>query len=295
MLVHLACGIGDIVLATPLLQVLSRHGFIVDVRLDADYRGVGGLFSGWSAVRAVFDGAQPPLETYSAVLVAVPPFCWNEYQAEYAANGIKPYRPPASLFYRDARSYYLEFARFVGCDIRNAPYYFLPIGTETADQGKEGPIILAPGSKTGLMATKRWPFFAELSRRLNYPVVIGTEDDLDDFDGARVAFGANATLHIGNLTLREAAMRIATASLVVANDCGLGHIAGAVGVPTILLFGPTPDRALGALPPNVRILRSRLNCQPCWQRSRFKACAKRIDCLREISVDDVLRQINALI
>ena len=53
-LVHLASGIGNIVLATPLLIVLARHGYVVDILLDADYLGVGELMEGWSVVRTIF-------------------------------------------------------------------------------------------------------------------------------------------------------------------------------------------------------------------------------------------------
>ena len=45
-LVHLAAGIGNVVLATPLLLALHDLGFILDVRLDADYAGTGELLDG---------------------------------------------------------------------------------------------------------------------------------------------------------------------------------------------------------------------------------------------------------
>jgi ADP-heptose:LPS heptosyltransferase len=84
---------------------------------------------------------------------------------------------------------------------------------------------------------------------------------------------------VGQLSLRETAGVLAAASAVVANDNGLGHIAGAVGTPTILLFGPTPDATLGRLPANVRVLRAGLACEPCWFGDRYGSCAGRVACL----------------
>jgi heptosyltransferase-1 len=66
--------------------------------------------------------------------------------------------------------------------------------------------------------------------------------------------------------LRETAAVIAAAGTVVANDSGLGHVAAAVGVPTILLFGPTPNAVFGGFPPNVTVLRSGL---PCARRGKI--------------------------
>src|SRR6202008_731065 len=110
-------------------------------------------------------------------------------------------------------------------------------------------------------------------------VIVGTADDLHNFDGTPMRFPGHARSLVGRLSLREAAGVIAAAGAVVANDSGLGHVAGAVGTPTILLFGPTPDATLGRLPPNVKVLRGGLACEPCWFGDRFGACAGRIACM----------------
>jgi ADP-heptose:LPS heptosyltransferase len=110
-------------------------------------------------------------------------------------------------------------------------------------------------------------------------VVIGIPDDLYNFGGSAMRFPAHVRSLVGQLSLRETAGVLAAAGAVVANDSGLGHIAGAVGTPTILLFGPTPDATLGRLPPNVRVLRAGLACEPCWFGHRYGPCAGRIACL----------------
>ncbi len=281
-LVHLASGIGNIVLATPLLIVLGRAGFVVDVLIDADYPGVTELLNGWSGVRTVFDGRRnhPSHASYALLLAAIPPFYWQRYARQYARAKHTLYRAPDALFYRDEQAYYLEFARSVGCDVSDPPYYFLPITAEENAAAGPTTVVLAPGSKTGEMAAKRWPFFPELADRFEDVVLIGTDDDLSRFDGGRMEFSSHVRSLVGHLSLRETAQIIANAGAVVANDGGLGHIAGALGIPTVLLFGPTPHSTLGRLPGNVTILRRGLGCEPCWFTNRFRACEGRLSCLR---------------
>jgi ADP-heptose:LPS heptosyltransferase len=97
---------------------------------------------------------------------------------------------------------------------------------------------------------------------------------------------------IGRLSLRETAEVMAAAGAVVANDSGLGHVAAAVGVSTILLFGPTPAATLGRFPPNVTILSSNLPCAPCWFGRRFASCGGRIDCLDRLTPSLVVEALH---
>ena len=62
-LVHLASGIGNIVLATPLLIALNHMGFVVDLLLHADYPQTADLLRDWSVIREVYDGRSPNIPT----------------------------------------------------------------------------------------------------------------------------------------------------------------------------------------------------------------------------------------
>src|SRR5262249_41568173 len=133
-LVHLASGVGNIVFATPLLLVLIRHGFIVDLLIDGDYADTAGLFDGWSALRAVYNprkGGRPTVP-YDFRLPTLPPFYWNRYAADYQISGNAAMRPADALFYRDEQAYYLEFALSLGCDISEPPFYFIPVAPDSA-------------------------------------------------------------------------------------------------------------------------------------------------------------------
>jgi ADP-heptose:LPS heptosyltransferase len=297
LLVHLAAGIGNIVLATPLLALLARRGFIVDVRVDGDYPETADLLRDWGALRRITVRASAPPAAYRAVLPAVPPFYWRYYARLYhhLPNAVR--RLPDAAFYQDEQAWYLAFATPFGGPPKEAevPYCTLPVAPDPSLGVRPTTLVLAPGCKSGEMAAKRWPHFAALAAQFAEVAVVGTADDLAGFGGApRTPFPPHVRNLVGRLTLRQTASVLAAAGAVVANDSGLGHIAAAVGVPTVMLFGPTPDLALGRFPPNVMILRPDLACAPCWFSARFKACGGRIDCLNRLTPARVAEAVSAM-
>ena len=288
LLVHLAAGIGDVVLATPLLALLARQGFAVDVRVDGDYPETADLLRDWGALRRVSVGTNAPPGTYRAVLPAVPPFYWPRYAAQYRGVANAVARPPDAGFHCDEQGWYLGFAAPFAA-AAEAPFCTLPVAPDPALGIGAGTLVLAPGCKGGEMAAKRWPHFPALAEMFADVAIVGTADDV-----ARCgAFPPHARSHVGRLSLRATAAALAAAGAVVANDSGLGHVAAAVGVPTVLLFGPTSDCAPGRFPPNVTVLRPALACAPCWFGARFAACAGRIDCLAALPPARVAAAVRA--
>jgi ADP-heptose:LPS heptosyltransferase len=303
LLVHLASGVGNIILATPLLTALSRMGFAIDLLLGADYPQTAELFRGWSIIRSLFIDPKEAINRgdYGAIIPAIPPFYWERFGSYYMRirSNVGPNagpkvarRPPDRLFYQNEQEYYLSFARRLGYPPDQRPFYSLPIAPSDRFGVGAKTLVIAPGCKSGKMAAKRWPYFIELARRFEDVAVVGMEDDLDNWNGSPMRFPDHARLFVGRLTLRETAELMAAAGVVVGNDSGLAHMAAATGSPTVMLFGPTPDRALGQFPPNVIVIRSGLACEPCWFISPLKACAQRVDCLKSLSVESVERVIR---
>jgi ADP-heptose:LPS heptosyltransferase len=289
-LVHLGAGIGNVVLATPLLIALRRLGLAVDVWLAADYRDTDSLLTGWDVVRRVVH--QPDFIDYDVVVPAVPPFYWPRFETRFRTCRAAVGRPPDALFYRDEQEYYFAFARALGFTGAR-PRCALPIAAADRIAADPGPLVLAPGCKTGEMAAKRWPHFPALAERFTDVVVVGTPDDLNRFDGSVMRFPAHCRSLVGSLSLRDTAAVMATAATVVANDSGLGHVAAAVGAPTILLFGPTSPDVLGQFAPNVTVVRAGWPCEPCWSGARLAPCRRRVDCLAAITPDQIEATIRA--
>jgi ADP-heptose:LPS heptosyltransferase len=296
-LLHLASGIGNIVLATPLLVALNQLNFIVDVILDADYPQTADLLREWSIIREIFNTDPRGIiyRDYNFVIPAIPPFYWSKFTQYYRTkvSGLIG-RPADSLFYQDEQEYYLSFARALGYPIDCKPVYRLPISPSESFGVTSRTVVIAPGCKTGEMAAKRWPHYPQLAERFTDVVVVGTADDLWRNDGKRFQFPPHVRLFIDTLTLRETAELIAAAGAVAGNDSGLSHIAVAVGTPTVIVFGPTPN-SLGQLPPNAKILRTGLDCEPCWFGRRFQACGAQIRCLSQLTVNTVEDELRKLL
>jgi ADP-heptose:LPS heptosyltransferase len=87
-----------------------------------------------------------------------------------------------------------------------------------------------------------------------------------------------------DLDTRLLAAALAEARCFVGNDSGVTHLAGAVGTPTLALFGPT-DPASWAPLGNARVLR-RCRAQAVRQ-GQIMVCDDP-SCMEAISVDDVL-------
>jgi heptosyltransferase-2 len=79
------------------------------------------------------------------------------------------------------------------------------------------------------------------------------------------------------------AAAISHCSVIVTNDSGPLHLATALAVPSVSIFGPTdPDRTV--IPGATRVLRKPYACQPCYRRE----CPLRHHrCMIDISVDEV--------
>ena len=82
-----------------------------------------------------------------------------------------------------------------------------------------------------------------------------------------------------------------SARLVVGNDSGPMHLAGMLGVPGVVLFGPALEAQWG--PVGLRGIGQELACRPCTRTGRI-SCADPL-CMREIPQNMVRREVAALL
>ena len=116
----------------------------------------------------------------------------------------------------------------------------------------DGPPVLAIGPTANWRA-KMWPpdRFAELIRRLTAPggvlpggraAIFGRDDERPQALHLIEAVPPEVRIDlVGHLDLLEVGACLARCALYVGNDSGLMHLAAATGIPTLGLFGPTPD------------------------------------------------------
>lgn len=167
--------------------------------------------------------------------------------------------------------------------------------------GQAGPddarVAVAPGS---VWATKRWPEenFAALIRLLlgrNMRVVlIGGAEDRELC--ARLARGAGSAAvadAAGRFSLTGSAALIARCRGLVSNDSAPVHIAVAMGVPVVALFGPTHPRFgfAPAGPGDAVVDVDGLACRPCSIHGGNRCPTGTFDCMRRISAARVMEAL----
>lgn len=87
----------------------------------------------------------------------------------------------------------------------------------------------------------------------------------------------------GDGDVLQLAAAISHCSVIVTNDSGPLHLAAALAVPSVSIFGPT-DPARTVIPGATRVVRKDVACGPCYERE----CPLRDHrCMTEISVDEV--------
>jgi heptosyltransferase-2 len=187
--------------------------------------------------------------------------------------------PPHESFY------YLELLRRAGwldrlpasltIELRSAPQARAAGLARFAAEGIDTPIIgLSPGAAFG--TAKRWlpeRFAASactLAQRLGATVALhGSPSERQLCESVRALIegcGVRAMNYAGQTTLEEFIERAAASRLFLTNDSGAMHVACALGVPTVAVFGPTDPAATGPATPLARVVRHPVDCAPCLLR-----------------------------
>ncbi len=96
---------------------------------------------------------------------------------------------------------------------------------------------------------------------------------------------------VGKLTLPQLVGVIKKAKLVLTVDTGPMHIASALNVPLIALFGPTSPERTGPWGSRFKVLKSPLPCSPCFKRK----CEKEAECMRAIFPSQVISAAEELL
>lgn len=95
----------------------------------------------------------------------------------------------------------------------------------------------------------------------------------------------------GLTTLRQMGALFRHCDLIVTNDSAPLHVAVALDVPTVSIFGPTNHYCLLPDDPRHRAVQSTVSCSPCYHNSPFPGC-DRIVCMETITVEMVLTSIR---
>jgi heptosyltransferase II len=156
-----------------------------------------------------------------------------------------------------------------------------------------------PGASYG--SSKRWhpDKFAEVARELSrsYDIIIygvlADEVIANDIEKYLKENGVkNYKNLVGKTTIEELINEISNLDLLITGDSGPMHMAAALQIPTISIFGPTKDKETSQwLNLKSIVVKKNLECQPCMKR----VCPlKHHDCMKQIKVTDILEAVDKL-
>ncbi len=141
--------------------------------------------------------------------------------------------------------------------------------------------------------TKTWPVrhtaaLADRCRQAGYRVVLlgGPGDCV--LVGAVVSSMKTEPAHVlPDGTLGQLAGSLSRCRAVVSPDSGPAHMAGALGVPVVAVFGPTSPDRWAPKGPRVKVIRLDLPCAPCSNHGGASCPVDTLECLNELGPEKV--------
>lgn len=220
-----------------------------------------------------------------------------------------------SVYKRHQVYYYLNLLNSIGIETEDTqPYIYLTHEERLwvrslLDRSfitKHPPLLIGfnPGATYG--PSKRWPTgrFAELALRiiseLNGRIVIfGSASEVNianeiikQLETQDSRLKTNLLMMAGKTNLRELAAFISECNVFITNDSGPMHMASALFVPTVAIFGSTDASTTSPFGKGHKVVTRNLPCSPCLERECPEGHLK---CMTDITVDEVFRGLKDVI
>ena len=172
---------------------------------------------------------------------------------------------------------------------------------EEKDWAKEqlgnGPrVAINPGAAYG--SAKRWfpERFAEVANSIRREfgmdiLLVGGPAEREIGDDIVSRMPEKPLDMIGRTSVRQMMSLLSQCRLMVTNDSGPMHVAAALGIPVVALFGPTDHTTTSPLSDAVRIVRKDTECAPCLKR----VCPTDQRCMTAIDPGDVMVSVRSLL
>lgn len=318
-------ALGDVLLTLPALQALHVAWPQAEIELMGNSWAVDWL-PGRSVVvgSACFDRGdwaalfQPDAQPEAAVLAylaqfdvllsyATPPAHAFAYNLTRLARGwcmsFDP-RPPSGEMAHVSEFLQRPLREWGIAPTREAPRLWLRQAEQSLaaqwwkEHGLDGQWVLAvhPGSGS---RTKNWlaqrfaDVAADLVRKRSARVLLlGGPADADAVRQMRAALAGVACAELLDAPLPYLAAVLEHCQAYVGNDSGVSHLAAALGVPTVAVFGPTDPCRWAPRGPRACNISADVACSPCDTEKR-RTCIQRT-CLDAVSSADVLHAFAKL-
>ena len=211
---------------------------------------------------------------------------------------ITPEQKPGTPPEHQARKY-LRLARHCGAVTEEPELFAVGHPVQTGDGIVR--IGIVAGAEYG--PAKRWPMdrFAETANRLSHDMpqiewqLFGALGEKAQGEQLSALLTGRHVNWVGKTSLTELIQLLRGCTLLLTNDTGTMHLAAALGVPTVTIFGSTEPVLTGPLGEHHTIVRHHVACSPCFKR---ECPFGHYQCMTGISAvqvaDVVTKQLSAM-
>ncbi len=153
---------------------------------------------------------------------------------------------------------------------------------------------------------RRWApeKFAGLAKRLKKEtgavvLLFGGPDDTEANETI-MRIAGDAVIEVRTKSIMDSIAIMKRTNLFVSNDSALMHIAGALQLPTVAIFGPTNETYVHPWKTRYEIVQTGIDCRPCFIYSPKALVCYRINpdehflCIRDIEIDTVMNAVKTL-
>jgi ADP-heptose:LPS heptosyltransferase len=126
-------------------------------------------------------------------------------------------------------------------------------------------------------------------------MIVGGPDELRAGESIHAMMNEKPIMFF-NKTIPETAALIKNCNVFISTDTGPGHMASALGIPVVSIFGPTDSEKAKPYGKNVIVVQSKLECVPCidsFTANYFK-CKER-KCLVELEPEKIVEAVEKMI
>jgi heptosyltransferase II len=115
-------------------------------------------------------------------------------------------------------------------------------------------------------------------------VILGASSDLETAGRVAAHMSSRPVILAGQTTLGQLMGLLKQIDLLITNDSGTMHLAAALDVPQLAIFGSTSEIATGPLNQNAAVIKHQVECNPCFLRE----CPTDFRCMKGVTVMEVV-------
>ena len=321
-LIILPNWLGDAIMATPAIELLSKHHRNAQFTFVGSYVSIEAIKHHPLCKRAVIDETKKApnrlIATYKlAKELGSFDLCVNFRNQIYSSLLLRFTNTVICIAKRSWHSIFLlshtpkikankhlalQYAELAmtnvdNYDVKDIDTLKLYIPAESFDKPKLG---INAGATYG--SAKRWypEKFAQVAAKFSDTfdiIIFGGPNEVEmakDIEDNLVKQKLqNYTNLAGKTNIQELCANIGGCSLFITNDSGPMHVAAAYQVPTVTIFGPTKHKETSQwMNQKSAIVRHEMDCSPCMKR---ECPLKHHECMTSITAEEVIEEVKALL